>query len=59
VEKKESEPKTRDQRRQRILEMEMEREWMGTTPAQAIAQTPFVRVAAEMVAGEQLSYLDE
>ena len=60
MEKKESEPKTREQqRRERMFEMRMEREWMAGSPAQAIAQTPFVRVAAEMVAGDQLADMEE
>jgi tetratricopeptide (TPR) repeat protein len=60
MEKKESEPKTREQqRRERMFEMRMEREWMVGSPAEAIAQTPFVRVAAEMLAGDQLADMEE
>ena len=60
IEKDESGPKTRQQQqRQRMLEMRMEREETGNSPAQAIAQTPFVRVAAEMVAGDQLAHIEE
>jgi tetratricopeptide (TPR) repeat protein len=58
LEKSENEPKAQ-QRRQRESYRQISEDWRSSSPGQAIAQTPFLRVAAEMIAGDNNPFPDE